>query len=123
MRVGLDLVEVARLRRILEKHPSFAPRTYTPAELAQAAECAEIRLYEFLAGRFAVKEAVLKALGTGLSGGIAMTEIEVGTAPSGAPVLRIRGEALRMAVAEGLTRYETSISHDAGIAAAIVVLT
>lgn len=123
MKVGLDLVEVARIRRILEKHPSFAARHFTSDELDQAASMAEARRFEFLAGRFAAKEATLKALGTGLSGGIALTEISVGSEASGAPVLRLWGEAECIARAAGFSQFEISISHDGGLAVAFVVLT
>ncbi len=123
MRIGLDLVDVARLRRTVEKHPTFAPRAFTPVELSLAEELPEPRRYEFLAGRFAAKEAALKALGTGLSGGVAFTEIEIGTTASGEPAMRLGGEALKAAAQRELTRCETSITHDAGLAAAVVVLT
>jgi len=122
MTVGIDLVEVARLRRIVERHAGFRERTFTPTELVSAEALPERRRFEFLAGRFAVKEAVLKAFGTGLSDEVAFTDIEVAVAESGAPLLRLTGGAQRLAAARGLTRFQTSISHDAGIAVAVVAL-
>lgn len=122
MRVGLDLVDVARLRRVVQKHPGFAVRTFTASELAAAEDFSEQRRYEFLAGRFAAKEAVLKALGVGLSGGIPFTEIEISAGSAGEPVVRVEGQALQTVRDGGFTRFETSISHDAGLAAAVVML-
>lgn len=119
----MDLVDIARLRRALDRHPGLAPRTFTAAELARAAEVSESRRAQFLSGRFATKEAVLKALGVGLSGGVSLTDIETDRSESGAPVLRLLGEARRLAEEGGLTRFQTTISHDAGVAAAVVLLT
>ncbi|MBA3888906.1 MAG: holo-ACP synthase [Gemmatimonadaceae bacterium] len=123
LRVGLDLVEIARLRRLLQAHPPLAARTFSERELAAVQDANEFRRYAYLAGRFATKEAVLKALGTGLSAGIPLGDIETTTADSGAPVLELSGEALRRASEAGFTTFETSISHDGGIAGAVVVLT
>ena len=120
--IGVDLVEVARLRRVLERHPAFAERHFTAGERAAAGALPEARRFEFLAGRFAAKEATLKALGTGISGGVALDEVETGSLPSGAPVLRLGGEALRAAEEAGVSRYQVSISHDGGFAVAFVVL-
>lgn len=123
MRIGLDVVETARVRRIVDLRPTFVKRTFTIVELAQAAGFEEARRYEFLAGRFAAKEATLKALGLGIGDGIALSEIEITSQESGAPALTLTGEARRAADAAGCVRYHTSISHDAGIAAAVVLLT
>lgn len=122
MGIGVDLVEVARFRRVLERHPAFAARHFTPDERARAEALPEGRRFEFLAGRFAVKEAALKALGTGISGGVALVEVETGAEPSGAPVLRLSGAALRAAEEAGASRFQVSISHDGGFAVAFVVL-
>ncbi len=123
MKLGMDLVDIARLRRVLESHPAVGTQAFTPVELDAVSTAAESRRYAYLAGRFATKEAVLKALGVGLSAGIPLSDIETVTAESGAPVLRLSGEALRHANAAGFTSFETTISHDGGIAGAVVVLT
>ncbi len=120
--LGVDLVEVARLRRAVERHPGFLASHFTAGERARADALAEGRRFEFLAGRFAAKEATLKALGTGISGGVALAEIETGAAPSGAPLLRLGGAALRAATEAGATRFQVSISHDGGFAIAVVLL-
>lgn len=123
IRIGMDLVDVTRLKRAIEAHPALATRTFTPAELEAVVSASDGRRYAYLAGRFATKEAVLKALGVGLSGGVSLGEIETTTAESGAPVLNLTGEALRRAAEAGFTSFETTISHDGGIAGAVVVLT
>lgn len=122
MPIGVDLVEVARIRRVLERHPSFTHRHFTDDERRRGDELPEARRAEFLAGRFAVKEAALKALGTGISGGVSLAEVETGAAPSGAPVLRLSGAALRAAEELGVRDFQVSISHDGGFAVAFVVL-
>ncbi|HYW07847.1 MAG TPA: holo-ACP synthase [Longimicrobium sp.] len=122
MAIGVDLVEVARIRRVLERHPAFALRHFTEGERSRGDELPEARRAEFLAGRFAAKEAALKALGTGISGGVSLAEVETGAAPSGAPVLRLSGAALRAAEELGVHDYQVSISHDGGFAVAFVVL-
>jgi len=120
--IGVDLVEVARIRRVLERHPGFTVRHFTSDERERAGALPEARRAEFLAGRFAAKEAALKALGTGISGGVSLAEVETGAAPSGAPVLRLTGAALRAAEALGVREFQVSISHDGGFAVAFVVL-
>jgi holo-[acyl-carrier protein] synthase len=73
-----------------------------------------------LAARFAAKEAVMKALSTGL-GGVDFSDIEVLRAPSGAPVLTIAGRARQRAQARGVSRWHVSLSHTASLATAVVV--
>ncbi|MDX2115957.1 MAG: holo-ACP synthase [Planctomycetota bacterium] len=117
---GIDLVEVARIARLLEEHgAAFRARCFTPEEqrLAQAGG----RIAERFAGRFAAKEAVLKALGTGWAGGIAWTDIELGADASGKPVLSLSGEALKRANSVGVGRWHVSISHVSGYAMASAV--
>ncbi|MBA4028449.1 MAG: holo-[acyl-carrier-protein] synthase [Planctomyces sp.] len=109
---GIDLAEVARVAGLLAQHRErFLERVYTAAE---AAACqGERRRAERLALRFAAKEAVLKALGTGLTRGIAWTDVEVASLPSGKPVVRLHNAAARVAAELGVTRWELSLS-DAG---------
>ena len=121
---GIDLVQTRRIARMLEAHGErFLCRCFTDAERAYAAANAK-RQIEHLAGRFAAKEAVLKALGTGWSGGIAWTEVEIvrpsaqRTAP---PTVRLHGRAEAVARAAGITHWWLSISHvsDHALASAI----
>jgi holo-[acyl-carrier protein] synthase len=108
---GVDLVQVARIERMLAEHGErFLDRVFTTGERAYAAT-SRTRQAEHLAGRFAVKEAVLKALGTGWSGGIAWTDIDVVRTAAGAPGIVLSGEAGEVAKRLGITRWLVSISH------------
>lgn len=117
---GVDLVEVARIASLLEEHGQrFLDRCFTAAEQAYAQD--NRRRAEHLAGRFAAKEAVLKALGTGLSDGIAWTDVEVVRLDSGKPTIHLHARALEIASGLGIERWHLSISHTAGHAMASVV--
>jgi holo-[acyl-carrier protein] synthase len=80
------------------------------------------RRREYLAGRFAVKEAALKALGVGLQGDFLLNEIETINLASGAPKLVLAGSALKLARREGIRELHVSISHELRFAVAFVVL-
>lgn len=108
---GVDIVETARIRRMLGSHPErFLNRVFTAGEQAYA-QSRPKRSFEHLAGRFASKEAVLKVLGTGWSGGIAWTDVEVVREPSGQPRVRLTGVAAQKADELGITDWWLSISH------------
>jgi holo-[acyl-carrier protein] synthase len=120
--VGVDLVDVVRFARIAERHgEDFAERILTPAELSACA--AARRPYEHQAVRFAAREAVLKALGTGLAEGMAWRDIEVrpGTAP-GVFSLSLAGGVGAAASALGVRRIHLAVSTTRGLAAAAVIL-
>jgi len=120
--VGVDLVQVEGLTRKLSISPGLAARTFTAAERAAADGLVGGRRADFLAGRFAAKEAVLKALGVGISGGVAPCDVEVTVGPAGEPLLALRDGALRAAEARDLAHFTVSISHDGGFAIAFAVL-
>ena len=108
---GVDIVETARIRRMAEQHGKhFLDRVFTAGEQEYCSR-SQKRSFEHLAGRFAAKEAVLKVLGTGWSGGIAWTDIEVIRQPSGQPTVKLSGECLRLATELGIIRWHLSISH------------
>jgi holo-[acyl-carrier protein] synthase len=108
---GIDLVETERIAEMLAEHGQrFLDRCYTPGEQAYCAANIKRRV-EHLAGRFAAKEAVLKALGTGWRGGIAWTDIEILRAESGQPGVVLSGECQRVAKKLGIVRWHISISH------------
>jgi holo-[acyl-carrier protein] synthase len=108
---GIDIVETARIERMATEHGRhFLDRCFTPAEQAYCLRH-EKRRYEHLAGRFAAKEAILKVLGTGWSGGIAWTDIEILPTPAGQPVVTLRGETQAIAARLGIVRWLVSISH------------
>lgn len=118
---GIDLVEVERIAGLLAAHPDrFAFRCFTEAERDWADGGRSLRAQRY-AGRFAVKEAVLKALGTGQAEGIRWTDVATRAAPSGAPELELGGGAAARAARLGITAWSISITHAAGLAVASAV--
>jgi holo-[acyl-carrier protein] synthase len=118
---GVDLVEIARIERMLDDHGDrFVARCYTPEERAYADASAAVR-GERYAARFAAKEAVLKALGTGLRDGIEWTDIGVTRDASGAPSVHLVGRAAEVAAARGIEAWNLSLSHAGGMAMASVI--
>lgn len=109
--VGIDVVDIARFRTQLERVPRLVDRVFTPAEqrLAPAS----------LAARFAAKEAVAKALGA--PRGLSWLDAWVERAEFGRPVLRVGGSVAARAAELGVDTFHLSMSHDAGIASAVVI--
>ena len=108
---GIDIVETARIRKLMEEHGEhFLARVFTAGEQEYCAANGK-RYYEHLAGRFAAKEAVLKVLGTGWRGGIAWTDIEIVKDASGQPRVKLTGECERIAREAGISLWHVSISH------------
>jgi len=116
--IGTDLVDLDRLRRVLGRTPRIVARLFTEAEQAYAIERNDPT--ERFGGRFAVKEATMKALGVGL-GAVAFRDIEVVRAPSGAPRLELHGSAAALAAAQGVDRWLVTLSHTDHLAHAVVV--
>ncbi len=120
--LGLDLTEVDRVARMIDRWGDrFLRRVFRPGELSRGRRHARARA-EHVAGRFAAKEAAMKALGTGWRG-LAFRDIEVGRDPRGKPTLSFHGRALERARALGVTSAEVSITHTPAVAAAVVALT
>jgi holo-[acyl-carrier protein] synthase len=119
---GIDIVEVQRIAEMEREHGDrFLQRCYTPAELAYCNEGRQGRRGERLAVRFAAKEAVLKALGTGWRSGIGWTDVEVVSLPSGKPTVRLHGKAAEVAAGLGITAWSLSLSHTREYAVASAV--
>jgi len=119
--VGVDLVELERLRRVLERYGErFLERVYTPEEAARFG-----RYLPELAARFAAKEAVSKALGVGMrllsTNGIGWHDVAVLPDIRGKPLLYLSGRALELAQAQGLARWAISLTHGRDYALAFVV--
>ena len=115
LRTGVDIVVVARVAALLgESESGLVERIWTEHELLRCAGRAES-----LAARWAAKEACLKVLRLGLDE-VSLTDIEVDS-DQGHPELVLRGDAARRAAAEGLSQFSVSLSHDGGIAIAVVV--
>lgn len=119
--LGIDLVEIARIKALYERHGErFLRRILT------AAEREYVLLHRDpsarLAGRWAAKEAASKALGTGISGGIRWTDIEIVNDPSGAPKLVLHAKAREQATRLNAATFHISVTHCEGIAMAQVIL-
>jgi len=119
--IGLDVTEVARIRASTERHGDrFLRKIYTSAEVTYCQ--ARTRKYEHLAARFAAKEAVLKALGTGVAQGTTLKQVEVTNDDNGKPGILLHGVARQMAQKLGVSRVHVSISHTETLAIAQVVM-
>ena len=119
--IGVDIAQVSRIAQSLERFGErMERRLFTAGELAYCR--AHKDPLPHLAARFAAKEAASKALGTGMSGGVGWTQIEVLQPGGCVPELRFSGAALERFTALGCERSHLSLSHDAGLAVACVVL-
>ena len=113
---GIDLIEIARIKRAMDRHGDrFLQRFFTPQEIEFCAGRASS-----LAGRFAVKEAVAKALGTGI-GDFNWTDIEIVCDGRGRPELLLHNRALELAGRQGLSEWSISISHTDTLAIGLAV--
>ena len=118
---GIDLVEIDRIERMRVDHgPTFLDRCFTAGEQAYAESAPRVRAERY-AARFAAKEAILKAFGTGLREGIAWTDMDVVRNDLGAPSIVLSGEAAEFAATLGITSWMISISHTAELAMASVI--
>ncbi len=116
--IGVDVVEIERFRRSLERTPSMRDRLFTASELEYVAPKADP--VPSLAARFAAREAVMKSLGLGL-GAFGFHEVWVERATSGLPLLRVTGRALELADIAGVARWHISLTHSDSVAIAYVV--
>ena len=109
--LGIDVVAIARFEEALERSPGFLDRVFTPNERGLGTAS--------LAARWAAKEALAKALGA--PSGLSWQDAEVVSEPSGRPTLQVRGTVAERAAELGITVFHLSLSHDAGIASAVVI--
>ncbi|MGO4256077.1 holo-ACP synthase [Marmoricola sp. RAF53] len=112
MLIGVDVCDIGRFQASLERTPSLRDKLFCPAE-------ADLPVAS-LAARFAAKEALAKALGA--PGNLGWHDAEVVSLPSGQPTLELRGTVLARATELGVSRAQVTLSHDAGVAMAFVVL-
>jgi holo-[acyl-carrier protein] synthase len=120
VKIGVDVVCVAQIARALVLSATFPSRVYSINELNATKQMTSKRRNEFLAGRFAIKEAVLKVMRAGAFGQVSLTDIETTVAPDGVPELCLLRSALHQAKSLALTRWDVSISHDCGRVIALV---
>ncbi len=119
--LGLDLTEVSRVAGVLDRHRDrFLARVFREGEIRRARRHPRA-FAEHVAGRFAAKEAAMKALGTGWRG-LGFRDIEVGRDARGKPLLAFHGRALERARSLRVVSAEVSITHGRDIAAAVVAL-
>jgi len=119
--IGIDIIEVARVREVLRRTPRFATRVFTERERAYCDGRGENAAAQHYAARFAAKEAAFKALRTGWSGGLAWQEVEILSADTGAPALHIHGRAHQLFCQSGATTAHVSLSHTTEHAIAQVI--
>jgi holo-[acyl-carrier protein] synthase len=119
--IGVDIVDVGRVKDLLERYrEKFVRRVFTEAEAGYAG--GSVREAERLAGRFAVKEAVLKAFGTGKSQGILWRDVETIRGAMGKPEVKLYNKASKYMKELKGSRIHVSITHDGGKAVAFVII-
>lgn len=118
--IGVDLVKISRIEKAGSAHQGFLERVFTRKER----EYCDRQKYpaQHYAGRFASKEAVLKAFGTGMSAGMKWTDIEILHGDGGGPIVNLFGAARDLADLKGVKQVLLSYSHDEGYAVAQAVL-
>lgn len=119
--IGIDIIEVYRIRETLRRTPRFAVRVFTERERAYC-EAKGVTAAQSFAARFAAKEAFLKALKTGWRGRITWHDIEIVSNEMNAPSLKIRGEAQNILENLGANQIHLSLSHTTEYAVAQVIL-
>ena len=117
--IGTDLIEIVRIQRAIEKNPHFMERVYTANEIAYCQR--KKNVWQSFAARFAAKEAVSKAVGTGI-GPVGLMEIEIVNTEEGQPVVVLHGKALQLAADRNIQRVHISLSHSEAYAMATAVL-
>lgn len=118
---GIDIVELASMRRLLDHaEQDFLDECFTASERRNMSPGGGHRL-PHIAGQFAAKEAVLKALGTGFGDGVAFADVEIGRNAAGAPTVTLSGGAAQIAQAMKVTAWLLSISHGEAFAVASAI--
>lgn len=118
--IGTDIISVARIERVIERNPEFVHKVFSPSEIAYCdARAAKAQSY---AARFAAKEALMKALGTGWAEGVNWLDIQVIMNEAGKPSLSLSGKALALSESMQVDRLHLSLSHEKEQAVAFVIL-
>ncbi|MFO7810568.1 MAG: holo-ACP synthase [Candidatus Delongbacteria bacterium] len=118
--IGTDIIEVERVKKSISRISGFKEKIFSAAEIEY---CESKRnKYENYAGRFAAKEAFLKALGTGWRNGIGFNEISIRNNELGKPYIKLSGRALEYTSEIGISEFHVSVSHTKSNATAFVVL-
>jgi holo-[acyl-carrier protein] synthase len=119
--IGIDIIEVRRIREVLRRTPRFAERVFTSAERAYCDGRGAVAAQHY-AARFAAKEAALKALQTGWRGGIGWQDVEIASRDGGAPYLLFHRQVQELFAGSGANSAHLSLSHTSEHAIAEVIL-
>ncbi|OGJ87137.1 MAG: holo-[acyl-carrier-protein] synthase [Candidatus Raymondbacteria bacterium RifOxyA12_full_50_37] len=120
--IGIDIIDVARLKESIEKNPSFAAKIFSPSEMAYCDKAAGNTRYERYAARFAAKEAFLKACGIGIGGGYTLTEIMVTHGENNRPGITLVGASNKIFERDINGTIHLSISHIRDLSQAMVTI-
>ncbi len=118
--IGTDIIDINRIKRAIEKNPSFPDRIFTPAEIAYC--LSKANPYQSYAARFAAKEAVMKAIGTGWDGRINWQDIEVLNSDLGVPYIVTYNATNAFIQANKIEKIHISLSHEREYAIAYAIL-
>lgn len=118
--IGTDIIEVGRIKAVMEKDIGFREKIFTTGEIAYC-ETKKFK-YENYAARFSAKEAFLKAIGTGWRFGIRFADIDVFHDEFGKPMIRLTGKAEEVSKKEGFSKIHVSLSHIKEMATAVVIV-
>jgi len=118
--IGCDIISVQRIRNAMEKNERFAEKLFTNTELAYCQT--KSSPWQSFAARFAAKEAVMKALGTGWDGKVNWLDIEVNSDDKGNPHIKLSGGARKLADEKGICNIQLSLSHEKENALAFVIM-
>lgn len=117
--IGIDLISIEKIAKSV-KREAFQRKIFTPAEIAICESFSNSA--EHFAGKFAVKEALMKAIGKGIRQEVWFSQIEVLNRESGEPYLNLSGEAEQTLESLGGAQVQVSLAHSAGLAVAVVIL-
>ena len=117
--IGTDIIEISRIKEAVERNPKFMDKLFTKNE--QQYLISRNMRPEYIAGRFAAKEAVVKALGTGFTG-FDFKDVEIDRTASGKPIVVLKGKAKQTAQKYGEYKFHLSISHGTDNAIAYAIL-
>lgn len=119
--LGVDVIEVERIGEVIRRHgQAFLKHVFTTSEQSRA-PASEEAAAAYYAGRWSAKEAVAKALGTGIGADCGWRDIEIIRWPSGQPVVELTGRGAKTAEIAGISRIHLSISHERNLACASAV--
>ncbi len=118
---GIDIIECARIQKVMERDIGFRDKIFTPGEI-EYCETKNRNKYQHYAARFSAKEALMKAIGTGWRFGIRFADIDIYHDELGQPHIRLTGKAKELADKEGFSKIHVSLSHVKELTTAVVII-